>query len=120
MIRITRAQGGALEKELRSQGLDTSVHMAMRYTPPRADKAVKAALTNGARTLLVLPLYPHNSRATTGSSLNDLHRAIDACSKKPEVSEITDPRTKFGAVVVTVALMLVPNCSEAVVMNTAQ
>ncbi len=89
LIRITQAQAGALEKELQSQGLDASVHMAMRYTPPRADEAVKAALTNGARTLLVLPLYPHNSRATTGSSLNDLHRTIDALSEKPEVREIT-------------------------------
>ncbi len=89
LIRITRAQAEALEKQLRAQGLDASVHVAMRYTPPRADEAVDAALAAGAETLLVLPLYPHNSRATTGSSLNDLHRAMDSHSEKFAVKEIT-------------------------------
>ena len=89
LIRITRAQAEALEKQLRAQGLDASVHVAMRYTPPRADEAVEAALATGAVSLLVLPLYPHNSRATTGSSLNDLHRAIQARSETLEIKEIT-------------------------------
>jgi hypothetical protein len=31
-----------------------------------------------------------------------------------------DPRTKFGAVVVTVDRRFVPNCSEAIVTKTAQ
>ena len=31
-----------------------------------------------------------------------------------------DPRTKLGTVVVTVALRLVPNCSEALVTKIAQ
>ncbi|MDX1763989.1 MAG: ferrochelatase [bacterium] len=89
LIKITAAQAQALEKALHAKGLDASVHMAMRYTPPRADDAVEAAGAAGAETLLVLPLYPHNSRATTGSSLNDLHRALDASSKKFDVKEIT-------------------------------
>ena len=37
-----------------------------------------------------------------------------------KVKGITDPLIKLGTVVVTVALKLVPNCSEAVVTNTAQ
>lgn len=32
----------------------------------------------------------------------------------------TPPRTKFGAVVVTVARILVPNCSDANDTNSAQ
>jgi hypothetical protein len=32
----------------------------------------------------------------------------------------SDPRMKFGTVVVTVALRLVPNCSEAMVTKVAQ
>jgi ferrochelatase len=88
LIKITRAQAEALEKELHSQGLDASVHVAMRYTPPTADEAIDAALSRGAQTLLALPLYPHNSRATTGSSLNDLDRAVRARPEKFEVKEI--------------------------------
>ncbi len=89
LIRITKAQAAALEKELHERGLDASVHVAMRYTPPRADAAVAAALDRGAETLLILPLYPHYSRATTGSSLNDLHRAIQARSEALQIREIT-------------------------------
>ena len=37
------------------------------------------------------------------------------------ITRITsDPLTKFGTVVVTVALKLVPNCSDATVTNIAQ
>lgn len=89
LIKITRAQAEALEEALHAQGRDASVHVAMRYTPPRADEAVEAALVTGAVSLLVLPLYPHYSRATTGSSLNDLHRAIQARSETLEIKEIT-------------------------------
>ncbi len=89
LIKITNAQAEALEKELQAQGLDASVHVAMRYTPPRADEAVAAALDKGAETLLILPLYPHHSRATTGSSLNDLHRSIQARSEALQIREVT-------------------------------
>jgi hypothetical protein len=36
------------------------------------------------------------------------------------VINVTDPRTKFGAVVVTVERILVPNNSDAPLMKTAQ
>ena len=37
-----------------------------------------------------------------------------------DVSRTTEPRTTFGTVVVAVARMLVPNCSDATVTKTAQ
>jgi hypothetical protein len=40
-----------------------------------------------------------------------------ACAK---LMSVTEPLTKFGAVVVTVALILVPNNSEALLIKTAQ
>ena len=39
---------------------------------------------------------------------------------KQSVSNTSEPLTKLGTVVVTVDLILVPNCSEAMVTNTAQ
>ena len=39
---------------------------------------------------------------------------------KKNVRGTTAPLTKLGTVVVTVERMLVPNCSEAMVTNTAQ
>ena len=41
-------------------------------------------------------------------------------ARKLVVMGTTAPRTKLGTVTVTVARMLVPNCSLAMVTNTAQ
>lgn len=70
---ITRAQAKALEAEL---GPEYAVTVAMRYWRPRAAEAARAVRESGAQALVVLPLYPQFSRATTGSSLGDLERAL--------------------------------------------
>ncbi|MBI5016544.1 MAG: ferrochelatase [Deltaproteobacteria bacterium] len=72
---ITEAQAAALEREL---GEGFSVHVAMRYWNPTASEAARAVKTAGPDRLVVLPLYPQYSRATTGSSLADLDRALEA------------------------------------------
>ncbi|MEK6776300.1 MAG: ferrochelatase [bacterium] len=75
LLKITMAQAETLEAALHERGLDAHVLVAMRYTAPRSDDAVREALSRGAKTILALPLYPHFSQATTGSSLSDLGRA---------------------------------------------
>lgn len=70
---ITLAQAQALEAEL---GPGYTVTVAMRYWRPRASEAARAVRDAGAQGLVVLPLYPQFSRATTGSSLADLERAL--------------------------------------------
>jgi ferrochelatase len=72
---ITEAQAAALAREL---GEGFSVHVAMRYWNPRAGDAARAVKAEGPDRILVLPLYPQYSRATTGSSLSDLDRALEA------------------------------------------
>ena len=74
-MKITRAQAEALEAALHERGFDAHVLVAMRYTAPRSDDAVRESIESGAKTILALPLYPHFSTATTGSSLRDLRRA---------------------------------------------
>lgn len=86
LLKITMAQARALETELRGRGLNAPVLVAMRYTSPRSGDAVREALSGGAKTILALPLYPHFSRATTGSSLTDLGRA--AASHTVRIKEI--------------------------------
>jgi len=76
---ITRGQAEALAKIL---GPGYSVQVAMRYWHPRASEAVKAALAAGAGRAVILPLYPHYSRATTGSSLADLEEALKEAGAK--------------------------------------
>lgn len=72
--RITAEQGRALEKELSDHG-PFKVVMAMRYWKPTAEAALRDLKSNNIKRLVALPLYPHYSRATSGSSLDDLKNA---------------------------------------------
>lgn len=75
---ITEAQASALEASLGGEERGWSVHVAMRYWRPRAEAAAAAARAAGAERVVVVPLYPQFSRATTGSSLADLDAALAA------------------------------------------
>lgn len=72
---ITRGQAKALAANL---GEGFTVHVAMRYWHPFAYEAVAEAKKAGAERIVVLPLYPHYCRATTGSSIADLEKALSA------------------------------------------
>jgi protoporphyrin/coproporphyrin ferrochelatase len=72
---ITLAQGKALEKVLRQHGNYTVVS-AMRYWNPDSDTALKKLADKGITKLIGLALYPHYSCATTGSSVQELKRAM--------------------------------------------
>lgn len=71
--KITLEQAQALELAL-SDVADTNYHVtiAMRYWPPYADAAITDLLDKGIQQLIALTLYPHYSRATTGSSVKHL------------------------------------------------
>ena len=72
--RITAEQAQALEKELAALG-SFKVSMAMRYWQPRAKETLAALQNEGIQHIIALPLYPHYSIATTGSSVADLVEA---------------------------------------------
>jgi ferrochelatase len=74
---ITRAQAEALERRLnaRAPGAYRCL-VAMRYTQPFTDEALRAVAATGARTLVALSLYPHYTTATTGSSLWELRHQL--------------------------------------------
>jgi ferrochelatase len=72
--RITGNQAKALEAELEEFG-HYKVKVAMRYWRPRANETLTQLHEENTKHLIVLPLYPHYSMATTGSSLADLEMA---------------------------------------------
>lgn len=88
LTRITLQQEQALQKALAQEG-DFSVVTAMRYWHPRAAAALEKLAKEGISNIIVLPLYPHYSCATTGSSLSDLKRAIAASPARFHLQEIT-------------------------------
>lgn len=65
----TRKQASALEAELAKRGHEARCFIAMRYWKPYAADAVRDVLAWGASRVILLPLYPHFSTTTTGSSL---------------------------------------------------
>jgi ferrochelatase len=67
----TQDQAHGLEKVLGDKfGAHVLVDFAMRYGQPSIDAAVDRLLKQGARKLVVLPLYPQYSAATTGSTFD--------------------------------------------------
>ena len=93
---ITGAQAEALEKalnqksEVRSQESEVNnyspftihhsrsfkVYVGMRYWHPFIQDTVQKVVGDGIRHIIVLSLYPHYSKATTGSSILEFKRAI--------------------------------------------
>lgn len=80
---LTRNQADSLSKML---GVPCLV--GMRYWHPFTADTVKEIKRIGVRRLIALPLYPHFSRATSGSSLNDLKRAMQREDCKVRLLEI--------------------------------
>lgn len=71
----TEAQAAALASAL---GADHRCFVAMRYWHPFADESAKAVAAYAPDRIVLLPLYPHYSKTTTGSSFKDWARAASA------------------------------------------
>jgi protoporphyrin/coproporphyrin ferrochelatase len=82
---LTQAQAGALEAKL---GPDYRCFVAMRYWRPSTIEALAAIRKEGISRIIALSLYPHYSRATTGSSCNELKRVLAEAGVKFQVSWI--------------------------------
>ena len=78
ILRETAAQAAALRAALRAAGRTEPVRIVFRYTAPRAQGALRALAMQGVKRLLPVTLYPHDCRATTGSSLVELEREAAA------------------------------------------
>ncbi len=85
LLELTIQQGKELEKNLGDQYVS---FVAMRYWKPFAAEALQAIAGQGIRRIVALSLYPHYSRATSGSSINDLERALKDCGTSLDVSYI--------------------------------
>lgn len=64
------------------------VEVAMRYSEPRAASAIARLVSSGCRRMVLLPLYPQDCGATTGSSLDDARRAAARQGETLELIEV--------------------------------
>ncbi len=72
--RITEQQARELQSQLRQRGFDATSYVAMRYWHPFTESAVADLKADGVTQVVVLPLYPHFSISTSGSSFRELRR----------------------------------------------
>ncbi|MBI4682110.1 MAG: ferrochelatase [Nitrospirae bacterium] len=78
ILDITTAQAEALERELnKGSGVNFKVYIGMRYWHPFIKDTIRKIVDDGIRQLIVLSLYPHYSKATTGSSISEFKREIE-------------------------------------------
>lgn len=70
LLELTEEQARALEAALaRDAGIETRCFIAMRYWHPMSEAAARAVKDWAPDEVLLLPLYPHFSTTTTGSSI---------------------------------------------------
>ncbi|HEY2619234.1 MAG TPA: ferrochelatase [Acetobacteraceae bacterium] len=67
LLELTRTQATAVEAQLTE--FDVRCFIAMRYWHPLSDQAARAVRDWKPDAVVLLPLYPQHSTATTGSSL---------------------------------------------------
>lgn len=74
LLRLSAFQATALRQALRARGIQSPVKLVFRTTQPRAERVLANLAAQGIRRILPVSLYPHDCKATTGSSLRELQR----------------------------------------------
>ena len=87
ILKITRNQAKALEEVLQQDG-NFIVRPCMRYWEPFAGEVLAEMQAAGVDRLVALPLYPHYSIATTGSSVADLRDVLQKMGSTMRLDEI--------------------------------
>jgi len=72
--RITEEQAKALQDALRQKGQEANVYIGMRYWYPFTEEAIARIKRDRIDRLVILPLYPHFSISTSGSSFRLLEQ----------------------------------------------
>lgn len=80
--RITEEQAAALEARLASGGAPARVYVGMRFGRPGIGEALGRIAADGVDRLVLLPLFPQYSLATTGSCL----KFFDSLSREDKSS----------------------------------
>lgn len=85
LLAISERQQRALMTELQRRGLALDVVLAMRYGAPSIPAAFEQLRRSGVTRLLVLPLYPQYSAATTGSAFDGVAAVLARTRNLPEL-----------------------------------
>jgi protoporphyrin/coproporphyrin ferrochelatase len=98
ILEETRAQAQALQAALAPTGHEAKCFIAMRYWHPLTDAAAAAVKAWGADRIVLLPLYPQYSTATTQSSRDAWRKCLKSLRLKTPHNEICCYPTERGFV----------------------
>ena len=105
LLRLTENQAAALENTLSSSG-NFKTFVAMRYSPPFTEEAIRKIVLEEPRRIVLLPLYPQYSGTTSGSSFNEFYRVWKKVGmKNVDVVEIKDWYNHSGYISAWVGLI---------------
>ena len=96
--RLTEQQARALEAALQPH-ISARTIVAMRYWHPNTAEAIAALDSEPYDELVLLPLYPHYSFATTRSSLNEWNRQYKATTPVKIIDHFYDHPDYIAAIV---------------------
>ncbi|MBT3346824.1 MAG: ferrochelatase, partial [Thiotrichales bacterium] len=94
LLVISKQQRVALQERLQEQfGDDVTVEMGMRYGNPSISSALNSLHAEGVERIIVLPLFPQYSAATTGSTFDAVSDTIRNWRSIPELTFINEYHT---------------------------
>ncbi len=82
---ITRSQAEKLGSTLEPIGPHIKVDWAMRYGNPSIASRLRSLLDQGCERILVMPLYPQYSAATTATACDEVFRVLMRLRNQPTI-----------------------------------
>jgi len=82
---VTRAQAEKLAAALEPLGRPIVVDWAMRYGNPSIGSRLESLIARGCERILVMPLYPQYSAATTATVCDEVFRVLMGLRRQPAV-----------------------------------
>jgi ferrochelatase len=82
---ITRAQAEKLAAALEPRGAHIVVDWAMRYGNPSIASRLAGLIARGCERILIMPLYPQYSAATTATVCDEVFRMLTGLRRQPTV-----------------------------------
>jgi len=79
ILEETQSQANAIEKNLKAEKDEYKCFIVMRCWNPRASETIKKVINFNPGQIILLPLYPQYSNATSGSSINEW---LEICKKE--------------------------------------
>ena len=89
LLAISQRQAAKIQQQLDPDKQDIIVALAMRYGNPSIPAALSELQAAGARQLLILPLYPQYSAATTASTFDAVAKELTNWRWLPELRMVT-------------------------------